>query len=348
MDGLRALAVLGVFAEHFTYSELVRGWSPGMIGVRVFFVLSGFLITSILLAGPERQPLGQAARVFYMKRLLRLGPAFCTAIAAAALLGIADMRQDWWVHGLYLSNIQIALQERWTGAGHFWTLAVEEHFYLLWFPLVMLAPRRTLPWLMAAGLVIAWIWRFSIAAGASPFLDVLLPSQLDGLGLGALVALARHDPRLSRFDRLLADRRVRWAAILAVPLMVAPFDWKPASVAWILAPLAPAVAAACVIRHCAGPAQRRQHWLAHPWLVHVGRISYGLYVWHYLVPPLLYVHMPGIDLLSEGPLKAVRALLWVSISFALAEISWRVVERPIMKLRHRVVGGDTVKNGGSA
>nr|WP_281282099.1 acyltransferase [Cereibacter sediminicola] len=348
MDGLRALAVLGVFAEHFTYSELVRGWSPGMVGVRVFFVLSGFLITSILLSGRDEQPLSRAAWTFYMKRFLRLGPAFCTAIAVAALLGIADMRQDWWVHGLYLSNIQIALQERWTGAGHFWTLSVEEHFYLLWFPLLMLAPRRSLPWVIAAGLLIAWGWRFAIGTGASPFLDVLLPSQLDGLGLGALVALARHDGRLGWLDRLFADRWVRWGALVAVPVLVAPLAWRPEAVAWVLAPLAPAVAAACVIRHCAGPAGQRPRWLSHPWLVHVGRISYGLYVWHYLVPPLLYVHLPGIELLSEGPLKLVRLALWVAVSFALAEISWRLIEQPIMRRRQRVIGRPAMQGGDPA
>ncbi|SCY95002.1 acyltransferase family protein [Paracoccus tibetensis] len=229
LDGLRAVAVLGVFAEHFTYSELIRGWSPGMIGVRTFFVLSGFLITSILLQQRGTASAGDLAGRFFLRRFLRLAPPFYLAIVLAAALGISGMRSDWWVHGLYLSNIQIAIQQQWSGAGHFWTLAVEEQFYLLWFPAVILAPRRWLLPICLACLIAAPLFRSLILLDASPFIDVLLPA--------------------------------------------------------------------------------------------------------------LYEHVPAILHLTEGPLKLVRSLLWVLISLALAELSWRLVERPLMRRRRDAAEG---------
>ena len=337
LDGLRAVAVLGVFAEHFTYSELIRGWSPGMIGVRTFFVLSGFLITSILLQQRGTAPAGELAGRFFLRRFLRLAPPFYLAIVLAAALGISGMRADWWVHGLYLSNIQIAMQQQWSGAGHFWTLAVEEQFYLLWFPAVILAPRRWLLPICLACLVGAPLFRSLILLDASPFIDVLLPAQLDSLSIGALLAVIVRSPRLAQLDAFFLSRRTFTILAVAVVALSAPWlhEVLPGStmLRWVLLPMLISLCAACIVRQCVAAEGAALGWLKHPALVHVGKISYGLYVFHYFVPPALYEHVPAILHLTEGPLKLVRSLLWVLISLALAELSWRLVEKPLMRRR---------------
>lgn len=339
LDGLRALAVLGVFAEHFTYSELIRGWGPGMIGVRTFFVLSGFLITSILLGQRGSASGGTLARRFFMRRFLRLSPPFYVAIALAALLGISGMRADWWVHGLYLSNFQIAFQEQWSGAGHFWTLAVEEQFYLLWFPAVVLAPRRWLLPIVLACLVLAPGFRLLIVFGASTFIDVLLPSQLDSLGAGALIAVISRTPALGWADRAFLHRRALVLLMVSVVILSAPWHHaglhKPMIVNWVLLPTLVSLTAAALIRQCVAAEGNSLRWLTHPALVHVGKISYGLYVYHYFVPPALYEHVPAILQLTEGYLKLVRSLIWILISFVLAELSWRLIESPVMRRRRQ-------------
>ena len=348
LDGLRAVAVLAVFAEHFTYSELIRGWGPGMIGVRTFFVLSGFLITSILLNQRGTETGWLLAKRFFTRRFVRLSPPFYLAIALAALLGIAGMPVDWWIHGLYLSNIQIALDQQWSGAGHFWTLAVEEQFYLLWFPAVVLAPRRWLLPIIVGCLILAPCFRMLIVFGATSFIDVLLPSQLDSLGIGGLMALASRTPSLRWLDRIFLDRLL--LVVLTGVIIVLSAPWahtsflKHAVFGWVVLPAAVSFGAALLIRQCVAAEGRNLGWLTLPALVHMGKISYGLYVFHYFVPPALYHHVPAILLLSDGPLKIVRSLVWIVISFILAEISWRLLEQPLMRSRqHKSVLSQTVR-----
>jgi peptidoglycan/LPS O-acetylase OafA/YrhL len=329
-------------SEPWPYSELIRGWSPGMIGVRTFFVLSGFLITSILLQQRGTASGGDLAGQFFLRRFLRLAPPFYLAIALATALGISGMQTDWWVHALYLSNIQIALQQQWSGAGHFWTLAVEEQFYLLWFPAVILAPRRWLLPICMACLIAAPLFRSLILLDASPFIDVLLPSQLDSLSIGALLAIIIRNPSLAQVDAFFLSRRV--FMVLAVFLVVLSAPWlhdvvpMPLMLRWVLLPLIVSLCAACIVRQCVAAEGHSLGWLKHPALVHVGKISYGLYVFHYFVPPALYEHVPAILHLTEGPLKLVRTLLWVLISFALAELSWRLIEKPLMRRRRGLSG----------
>jgi peptidoglycan/LPS O-acetylase OafA/YrhL len=335
LDGLRALAVLAVFAEHFTYNEFVRGWGPGTIGVRTFFVLSGFLITSILLAERGTATPKRLAMRFYIRRALRLAPAFYVAIGLAALLGIAGMRSDWWIHGLYLSNFQIMVEERWTGAGHFWTLAVEEQFYLLWFPLVVLAPRRWLLPAVAACILLAPAFRSAIPLGASPFVNVMLPGQIDSLAAGALVALARIRPGLRRLDRFLLSRATLFAAWTAVLVASAPIEGKSAVLSWVALPSLISLAAASLVRICVEGRARILAPLCHPVMIRIGKRSYGLYIFHYLVPPFLFAYVPAIEVLGDGVWKGGRVAIWVALTFLLAELSWRYVERPFLRLKDR-------------
>ncbi len=340
LDGLRAVAVFLVFAEHFTYNEFIRDWSPGMVGVRTFFVLSGFLITSILLNQRGTAPNGMLARRFFVRRFFRLAPPFYLAIGLSAVLGIAGMRTDWWVHALYLSNFQIAWEQQWIGAGHFWTLAVEEQFYLLWFPAVILLPRRWLLPVIIGCLLFAPGFRMLMVFGVSTFIDVLLPSQIDSLAAGALVAIVVRTPALVWLDRVLLDRTCLVALSVIVLILLAPFPealgQKPFSLQWVLVPLLVSFASASLIRQCVAARGTDFAWLAHPALVHMGKISYGLYVFHYLVPPALYLYVPAMEYLAEGPLKLVRSLIWIIVSFILAEFSWRFLEHPLMQRRRRL------------
>jgi peptidoglycan/LPS O-acetylase OafA/YrhL len=153
LDGLRAIAVGLVLVEHYAPGNFVNRFSPGGFGVKLFFTLSGFLITRILIEYRTSETPTRAAQQFYWHRFLRLAPALYAAILGAALLGIANMRQDWWIHGLYLTNFKVFIDGHWGPATHFWSLAVEEQFYIIWFFVVVLLPRRILLPSIVIGLV---------------------------------------------------------------------------------------------------------------------------------------------------------------------------------------------------
>lgn len=336
-DGLRGAAVLLVLAEHFTFNEWVRGWAPGAIGVRTFFVLSGFLITGILLSDRERFDAATVARRFFRNRALRLLPPFAVAVALAALLGVADMRADWLWHASYLSNVEVVLERRWTGAGHFWTLAVEQQFYLLWFPVVVLLPRRWLPLVMVALVLAAPAFRGLIVAGKTEFLNVLLPAQWDALVLGALLALVQRAGPGRAATGVVGHPAVMWLALAAVVLASAPLPVaKPLWLVWVVQPALISFAALSLI--AAASLGGNRLWLLRlAWLVALGRISYGVYVFHYFVPQVLNRYVPFVAGLTEGPEKLLRLAIWVSVSILVAAASWQWLEKPALRRKAGVV-----------
>ncbi len=120
LDGLRGIAIGAVLIAHFVPNPMVAAFRPGGFGVILFFVLSGYLITRILMQYKDRSiPVGVAASHFYWRRFLRLSPPYYLAIVGAALFGIAQMREHWWIHVFYLSNIAIGFRGDVFGAGHF-------------------------------------------------------------------------------------------------------------------------------------------------------------------------------------------------------------------------------------
>ncbi|RAH98997.1 hypothetical protein DLJ53_25565 [Acuticoccus sediminis] len=342
LDGLRAVAACLVLVEHFTYNEMVRGFAPGLIGVKSFFVLSGFLITSILLKERGTAPAGVLATRFYLRRALRLAPAYYAAILLTALLALAAMRQEWPWHAFYLSNVQIALQERWTGAGHFWTLATEEQFYLFWFPLVALAPRRWLLPVIAGCVILAPIYRAIMAIEGTTFAIVLLPGNIDSLAAGALLAVSMSGRAagLAFMERVAGSRALLWGSLVAVVMTTGSFGdvvgWTGGSgvLRWVFLPVLVNVTALCAVRSAIA-ADGRFDILAHPALVHVGRISYGLYVWHYFVPQFCYTYIPGFQALDVGAWAILRTVIWLGLTVLIAEVSWRVIERPFLALKRR-------------
>lgn len=333
LDGLRGLAVLCVLFEHFTYNEAIRSFSPGAVGVKTFFVLSGFLITGVLLDLRRKLAPLAAAKLFFARRLRRLGPAFVTAIVLAAGLGLANVAQDWPWHVAYLSNVQVWWQGGWSGAGHFWTLALEQQFYLIWFPVVVMVPRRWLLAVLAGVIVFAPVFRSAILFGASPFIDVLLPAQSDALAAGGLLALAlRGDARLRGVLRLTDPMVVGGliAVLVALLSLSALGIGRPVWLNWVVIPSVIVATATAVIATAISEPDRLAL-LRLPALTWLGTISYGLYIYHYFVPQFFAAYVPAIAEADTPLMKAIRLVVWVAVSLALAQTSWTLVERRFLQ-----------------
>ena len=334
IEGLRAVAVLLVLAYH----ARIPGFPGGYIGVDVFYVVSGFLITGLIVR--ELRATGRVDLVtFYARRARRLLPAalvviVLTVIASAIVLPplrVPDVAADGAAAALYVSNIRFAAQATdYLQAEldpspllHFWSLGVEEQFYLFWPALLLLvAGRRTN--IRRVGLVVAIVALLSFGLGIAwtasdaPLAFFLLPARAWELAIGA--ALAIGVTRLSRLPRSFATVAVgAGLAMILIGAVVFDTDTPFPGTAALL----PVVGAALVI---AGgipqPLNRVSRLVSIRPMRWVGGISYSLYLWHW---PLLV--LPAAAVGSALPWPARLGLL--ALTFVLAEASRRWIEDPI-------------------
>ena len=319
LDGLRALAVTFVMAFHFAPG--VDRYAPlGSIGVRLFFVLSGFLITRILLES-RSWPTAHALTVFYARRALRIFPLFYLVLALAAVINIGPVRQTIGWHLTYLTNVYLFDRGSWHGSiSHLWSLAVEEQFYLVWPIVVLAAPQRRLPAIIAATIVAAPITRLLIGG---PMNSVLPTSCLDSLGAGALLALpAMRIPMMrvgfaAGLPVLAVSLALRYAGFTGVPFEVALDLGVSLSAAWMVGSAAQGLGGLAGLVLSARP------------VVDLGTISYGVYLFHGFMPYVLGRYVTGfIDM--PWPL---RALLLTTATIAIASVSWQVFEKPLLALK---------------
>jgi peptidoglycan/LPS O-acetylase OafA/YrhL len=357
LDGVRGLAVLLVMMNHFVHtaagtvpeSAAERLAHTGWRGVDLFFVLSGYLITSRLLAAPAEGYF----RHFYARRALRILPlyylALVTAYLSVPLLGPENARlmegasHPVWFF-LYVPNLAMAWAggwlhtPRWFVLDHFWSLAVEEHFYLAWPWVTRFAPRRWLP-AACVGLALAAAWLTQqLWAQGQPFRAyVLTPARLDGLALGAAWAAIAPNVATVRLHRPAA-----WALHLMLAASVAvivgdllPWPWIDRLALWTFVAM---VVAASLEREGAPVVS----WLAHPGLRWFGRYSYGLYVYHQLLQPVwkqLFAPASLIGALGSRGLGALAySLLAGGASMALAWLSWHAIEKRVLAFKDRFAG----------
>jgi peptidoglycan/LPS O-acetylase OafA/YrhL len=323
LDGLRAVAVMGVLLAHF-------GWyigGGGFLGVDVFFVLSGFLITRMLVeehADSGRIYLG----AFYARRAFRLFPALILTVLALGLFygtfykSVGDWWREAWLSLTYLMDIGRAISylpnEEAGPLGVTWSLAIEEHFYLIW-PLVLiwLLRRRPVEWVgaLAAALAVASYGIILVSLAAGVDLDRLYfrPDARSGaLLLGCAAAMLGHKLTLP----VLRGLFLPCAALLPILLQWAPGNAEKGSYLWAI-PLTWLVTCVLILGLVAlsGTAV---HWLLElPPVVYIGRISYGIYL----------AHLPIIIVLYDRGLPfSVRALGSVLLPIALAALSFHLVE----------------------
>ena len=332
LDGLRGVAVLAVMAFHFSNARFQGGW----LGVEVFFVLSGYLITSILLN--EYRATGTISVAnFYVRRALRLGPALVAGIVLADLVMLAfknpaitpsfGIARSDAAALFYVANIvQVSNPGNIGAISHTWSLSIEEQFYLVWSAamlLIVAKSRQPWRWALAAGVVAALITAALLAMHVAPAsLYLVSTTHAIGLLLGCTAALW---PRL----RALATQPVAIAGaatLVAMSLVVKTTD------SWMYVAGFPVVgvAATMLVAHSATSSGWLVRALSNGPLTSIGRVSYGLYVYH--IPILLVAKA-----LAPSHTFTRLALLtaaWVA-TFAVAYLSYRWIEKPALRIKNR-------------
>ncbi len=338
LDGLRALAVLTVMIGHFsTDSFLSKLVGFGDTGVVIFFCLSGFLITGILLDLKEvQQSRSVSLLLFYARRILRIFPIYYLVIAISVAAGsapvIANLPRLLTYTVNYVPGLPII-----TDLGplpHLWSLSVEEQFYFAWPAVIFLTPRRLLPAVLLVVVSSSIALKVHYALSGAPY-TVLIRSVftcMDSLAAGGALALARPVlPRL--FDvfghRLLATALGLVGFLTAVRLWVGADPWYRDHELLGVAYFQSIILFSCVaIMACVSG---RRWFLSSLFqsapAVSIGRVSYGLYVYHYTMLRVAPVVAPGY-FLAHFPVLTLFAL-----SFVAAYVSWFVFEKRILSLK---------------
>ena len=359
LDGLRGLAIGGVLAAHFLNAwpgqaplerAVIGALGLGWAGVDLFFVLSGLLITGILV-----DTLGAEGwwSSFLARRALRIVPLYWLALALFGLIGpdvgLIDPwtfgRWGWW-YWTYLGNWAFAFQQVIPPLSHFWSLGVEEQFYLAW-PAVVLAARGRRLGQVALGLFLlgpALRAVIVFATGWPPGSAYrVTPGRVDQLALGALLAVLLRSPR-GRALLVVAWRPVALAGAVAfVALGLSPagdgFDMhRPALEIWSHTLLGLALAGLVAGTVCTeGTGAPLQRLLAARPLQALGRYSYGIYVIHYLVH-LAALHWlrgseAGAALLGSRAGYLAYAAGGAAVTVALAVASWHLLEKRFLSLK---------------
>jgi peptidoglycan/LPS O-acetylase OafA/YrhL len=360
LDGVRGIAILLVVGMHFGVGAGVpdpwrRFLYVGWCGVDLFFVLSGFLITSILLDSRVRP---RYFVNFYGRRVLRIMPLYFGAVVLGVLVlpsvwpgwsaHLASSRSDSWWLWTYTANVglSLGLVQSFGAFGHFWTLAIEEQFYLVWPLLVkMLSTRRLMvlcSTLTVTGLVLRWVWMGYIEDWGGAYRFTL--TRLDALAVGASVAVFVRSSSPRERGRVWARGIlvVSGGLLLGLFLLIDPFYPSHAIVVTIGHTLLAAAFGALVLL-VVGQSDQPDHllhrWLEAGWLRSWGRYSYGIYVLHY---PLLLVLLPPYAAWDAAGLPAwhaLRAVLFLvgggTLAFVTGWLSYLLFERHFLRLKWR-------------
>ena len=354
LDGLRGIAILLVLLLHFGQfghglpaptvladKVFIHAARTGWMGVDLFFVLSGFLITGILY---DTKGSPRYFRQFYARRVLRIFPLYYVALALFLII-LPAMRPEHWVlrdlttdaawYWTYLYNVKVAVDgfRPSSALGHFWSLAVEEQFYLVWPIAVLWLGRKHLLVACVIAVVGALVCRLALSSTGYVVLpDVLTPARMDALAVGAFIAVVARSPNGLGVMR-------RWAVPVAIaaalPLAVLlRYNVALATVSHTLVALL--FGAILVIGLTVSPVGVLGTTVASPILRFFGRYSYALYVFHH---PLLWFK-PVFSLAfvptvfgSQIPAYLLWLVISIGASVAIALVSWHLLEKQFLKMK---------------
>lgn len=349
LDGLRAISILLVLAFHdigpvsSSWGHAYNGW----VGVDVFFVISGYLITSILLKEAKHNNGDFSLKKFYMRRWLRIAPVYYTFLAVVLgwhLWGGDHHWKPFVAAAFYLTNIDLAfglnLIPLKLGISHLWSLAVEEQFYLIFPACLKFLKKHALPFVSTV-IAVVYCWRLYLISHGADWLRIVhgFDTKIDTIMFGVLLALLLSKEKFrSVAGKLLGNGFVQ-AALLAgcftcFRMLGHPGDGNQSAQLFFWGAKLPLTTLAITGLLCSvicNPKALVAGLIANPVFVFIGKLSYSLYLWH----PLVHSIYCGFywDFFSKHGPQA--ELIQYFLILVCACLSYYVIERPFLKLKGR-------------
>ena len=361
LDGIRFLAVSLVLIDHWSGDKL--GFPASYLGVCMFFVLSGFLITRILIAAKEKDSELKrghsfSLKRFYIRRTIRIFPIYYLTLGILFILNVPHVRSKIIWLATYMSNNYIALTDNWLGStDHLWSLAVEEQFYIFFPFLILFLPlhriKKSMYLLILLALVLRTYFYLTGASWIKPY--VLMPACLDAFGLGGLLAYFVYYQK----EKPLIFLAKPSSLALGFFVYVLTIFWLKSTetinyvenhnyVSIIFLRFSEAYFSLCLmaflITHDRTKSLFNRLFEWRP-LVYIGQISYGIYIYHNFIyneyhsspnNPFLQISNNIIGKFGHGFLgESIKILFLYGLVVLVATLSWFLIEKPINKLKSK-------------
>lgn len=345
-DSLRAIAVLLVIIHHwFSESAIHYIFPNGQLGVNIFFVLSGFLITGILLKAKrqvDEQGLKKTTvfKNFYMRRTLRIFPIYYLLLIILLIINDPDLNEDAVYYFTYTTNYLFYSKQFFSAhLSHLWSLAVEEQFYIFWPWLIILINKRFLPYIIVLFIIIGISSNY-IFTNKDWWVEIFTPACFDAFAIGGFLSYLS----VYRQDIIqLIQPKFKWIAggILIIFLM-SLFDYS-----FLPRRTIHSLFAVSIIYYCVFKANNKvlNSVLNNKWLMRIGKISYGVYLYHLFIPELwedINRKFLGwnIDFFYNKTVPELIKPAWLFIQefsflMLICIVSWRLIEKPFNGIKRR-------------
>lgn len=359
LDGLRFIAVTLVMFDHWLGEQ--NQLPLGYFGVNLFFVLSGFLITRILITSQQHDERlgrghGHSLKAFFIRRSLRIFPVYYLTILILALINFQSVRMAFGWLMTYTQNIWIVAHQTWLGAiDHLWSLAVEEQFYIFFPFLVLFIPGRYLLRTLFILIGVSFLLRVVLFVTQAPWMAqfVLMPTCLDAFGLGGILAYLMVNQR-ERFTRLVTSNGLLLLSFVLYALNIYLMKILPGTADNASRNIATDITDRFVTslfcmfligRAVVGFGGPVKALLTNRVSVYLGQISYGLYLFHNLIFNYYHTQPAYITLrvwnkaasllpfLTSTPI--LKLCYFYGLTVLLATLSWFIIEKPVNSLKDK-------------
>ncbi len=343
-DSIRAIAVLLVIVHHWVPSDFFLNFlENGRLGVNIFFALSGFLITGILLKAKnqiEEQGVKKSTvfRNFYARRTLRIFPIYYLLLVILWILNDPGIKENAVYYFTYTSNYLFYTEQFFPNRlAHLWSLAVEEQFYIFWPWLIILVNKKYLPYLISLFLVIGISSNY-IFTSKDWWVEIFTPTCFDAFAIGGFLSyLVAYQPYTIQTLQL----KFRWIFCIVLFLFIldaVKYSFLPSRTSHALLTIT-------VIYYCLFKNNNRimNYILNNKWLIRIGKISYGVYLYHLFIPELWggiikKIASLNIDLLYNHAMPEAIKPAWLFIQhfsflMIICILSWKLIEKPINQLK---------------